>query len=237
MQTDSVENIFARAWSLLTKNPVILLPGIVVGIAVGIVQFFVVPPLDYSGDLSTLNVAGRAFGALIMLGVGVLAYLVTQGYTVGMAGAAWQKGTADLGDGAAAFQQDAGRLLGALLLLAAIGIVVAVLTFGIGWLIFLFFAIYTVPAVVLSNLSPTSALSQSFSISTKRFVPTLIIIALLFVIGLVAGVITLPLHFIPLLGPILGAIITQAIVAYSTLVVVGEYLSARNAPDITTRVV
>ncbi|GAC1585485.1 MAG: hypothetical protein NVS3B28_08260 [Candidatus Velthaea sp.] len=231
MQADSVENIFARSWNLLARNPAILIPGIVVGIAVGIIQFFVVPPVDVSGDPAALNLAGRAFGALMMLAVGVLAYLVTQAYTVGMAGAAWQRGTTDLADGARAFADDAARLFGTLILLAVVGIVVALLTFGIGWPIFLFFAIYTVPAVVLSNLSPVSALRQSFSIATKRFVPTLIIIVLLVVISVLAGVVTLPLHFIPLLGPIIGAIITQAIVAYSTLVIVGEYLSVRNAPD------
>lgn len=235
-QSDTVENIFSRAWTLLTKNPVILIPGIVVGIVMGIIAFFVTPHVDYSsGDpTAAMGAAGRAIGAgLIMGAIGVLAYLVTQAYTVGMAGAAWRSGTTTLADGARAFQEDAGRLLVALLLLGVIGVVLAIFTLGIGWLIFLFFAIYTVPAVVLSNLPATVALSQSFSIATKRFVPTLIIIVLVFVIGLCAGLLSLPLRFIPLIGPIVANVITQAVVAYTTLVIVGEYLVARNAPDIS----
>jgi len=55
LQTDSLENIFARAWNLLSKNPIILLPGIIVGIAVGIISFFVVPPVNYSGDVATIS--------------------------------------------------------------------------------------------------------------------------------------------------------------------------------------
>lgn len=229
----TVENLFARSWDLLSKNPVILAPGIVVGILVGIVQFMVTPAIDYNDPSTALGAAGRAVTAgLIMACVGVLAYLVTQTYTVGMAGKAWERGTTTLADGSAAFHEDAGRLLGALLVLFVIGAVLAVFTLGIGWIVFLFFAIYTVPAVILGNMGATTALQQSFSIATKRFVPTLIIVAMLFVIGLVAGIIALALHVVPLLGPIVAAILTQAIVAYSTLVIVGEYLAVRSAPDI-----
>jgi len=230
MQAQSLENVFARSWSLLAANPVILIPGIVVGIGVGVMNFIMLPPIDYT-SASTLMV-GRAFGAIVMAAVGILAYLITQTYTVGMAGAAWQRGTATLADGARSFSQDAGRLLIAVLLLAAIGIIVGLVTFGLGWLVFLFFALYTIPAVVIGGLSPIAALQQSFSIATKRFVSTILIVLMLFVISIVVGLLALPLHVVPLLGPLIAAILTQAVVVYSTLVVVGEFLIVRESPDI-----
>lgn len=235
MQTDSVENLFARAWTLLRANPVLLVPGLVVGVVAGIVTgFFAVPapadPNDYSGAIARAGAA--AFSAAITLAVSILALLVTQSYTVGMAGAAWARGTASLADGAASFKEDAGRLLGTIVLLAVGGFVIGIFTFGIGWAVLLFFAIYAIPAVVLDNRDPIPALQLSFAIATKRFASTLIIVALLFVLALVVGLCMAPLAFLPFLGPIVAAIIGQAIVVYSTLVIVGEYLATHNAPDI-----
>jgi len=162
----------------------------------------------------------------------VLAFLVTQTYTTGMAGAAWQNGITTLTDGAASFREDAGRLFAAVVLVAAIGIVAGLITLGVGWFIVLFFAMYVVPAVVLDNYGAVPALKLSSTIATKRVLSTIIIIVMLFVIGLVLGLLLLPLAFIPFLGPIVTAIVSQSVTAYATLVIVGEYLSARRSPDI-----
>jgi hypothetical protein len=120
VQSDSVENIFARAWSLLAKNPVIIVPGLVVGLVAGIVQVaFAAHPqfVDASGNtdaVAAIAGAGRAaFSAAISIVVGVLAFLITQTYTTGMAGAAWLRGVTSLADGRASFREDAGRLLAA----------------------------------------------------------------------------------------------------------------------------
>jgi hypothetical protein len=216
----TVENLFARAWDLLAKNPIIIVPGIVIGVLAGILNAFAV------------GLLGLYLGAAVLLAVGVFANLLNTSYTVGMAGAAWERGTTTLEDGTSAWNRDAGRLLAALLLIALIGIVLAVLTFGLAWIVFLFFAIYAIPAVVLSGLGVVDALKQSFTIATKRFVPTLIIVAVIFVLSLIAGFIGMALHAIPFLGPIVSAVIVQTTVAYATLVIAGEYLAIRNAPEI-----
>ncbi len=239
MQSESVENIFARAWTLLTRNPVLIVPGLVVGVVVGIIQTIVLPhpvvSVDSTGntDLATAVGAGHAFlAATISVVAGVLAFLITETYTTGMAGAAWQNGVTTLADGGAAFREDAGRLLAAVLLVAVIGIVVGVLTLGIGWFVVLFFSIYVVPAVVLDNYGAVPALKLSTVIARKRALATIVIIVLLAVISLVLGLVLLPLAFIPFLGPILVMAISQAVTAYTTLVIVGEYLNARRSPDI-----
>jgi hypothetical protein len=239
VQSDSVENIFARAWSLLSKNPIIVVPGLVVGLVAGIIQVVVAPHpqvIDASGDavaVAAVASAGRvAFSAAVSIVVGVLAFLVTQTYTTGMAGAAWERGTTSLADGRASFREDAGRLLAAVLVIAVLGILAGIITFGIGWLVVLFFSIYVVPAVVLDNYSAVPAFKLSAAISMKRALSTIIIIVMLFVIGLALALLTLPLAFIPFLGPIVAALVSQAVTAYATLVIVGEYLQARRSPDI-----
>jgi hypothetical protein len=216
----TVDNLFARAWDLLAKNPIIIVPGIIIGILAGIVNAFAV------------GLFGLVLSAAVILAVGVFANLLNTSYTVGMAGAAWERGTATFADGSAAWNKDAGRLLAALFLIALIGIVLAVITFGLGWMVFLFFAIYAIPAVVLSGLGAVEALKQSFTIATKRFVPTLVIVAAIFVLSLIAAIIGGALHFIPFLGPIISAVIVQTVIAYTTLVIAGEYLATRNAPEI-----
>ncbi len=243
MQSDPVQNIFARAWSLLAANPLIVVPGLVVGIGAGIIQSLVGPhapsPDALSGDSAVVVGAGftTGLGALagagISAAVGILAFLITQTYTTGMAGAAWQTGRTTLADGSASFREDAGRLLAAIVLIAIVGIVVGVLTLGLGWFLVLFFAIYTVPAVVLDNYGAVAAFRLSATIAVRRVVSTILIIALLIVIGVVISLVVLPFAFIPFLGPIIISIVSQAVTAYATLVIVGEYLATRRAPDIT----
>lgn len=233
MQSDSVENIFARAWSLLTKNPVIIVPGLVVGIVVGIIQILILPHPHVDASGTYVPGGGGLFtAAAISVIVGVLAFLITQTYTTGMAGAAWQNGATSLADGSASFREDAGRLFAAILLVAVVGIVVGLVTLGLGWFLVLFFTMYVVPAVVLDNYSAVPALRLSATIATKRVLSTIIIIVMLFAIGLVLALLTVPLAFIPFLGPIVSAAVSQVITAYATLVIVGEYLNARRAPDV-----
>ena len=65
-----------------------------------------------------------------------------------------------------------------------------------------------------------------------RFVPTLLIAVVLAVLHFAGGMIALIFTFAPFLGPVIAALIEQTVVAYATLVVVGEYLTLRGAPDI-----
>jgi hypothetical protein len=238
VQSDSVENIFARAWSLLSKNPVIIVPGLVVGVVVGIIQALAAPRriiVDTASGDTTAVIAGAGgvfTAAAISVVVGVLAFLITETYTAGMAGAAWQTGTTSLADGRAAFREDAGRLFTAVVLLAIIGIVAGLITLGLGWFIVLFFSIYVVPAVVLDNYGAVPALKLSATIAMKRALSTIIIIVLLGVIGFVLALAIIPLAIVPFLGPIVAAVVSQAVTAYATLVIVGEYLNARRSPDV-----
>ena len=227
MQTPSVENIFVRSWQLLRRNWIIIVPGLVAGLIAGFVHGVAAATGSPDGGIAAKAAAGIA--GIIATIIGIVASIATIAYTTGMAGAAWQRGTTVLSDGYAAFVEDAGRVFGAMVLLFVIAAVLAVVTLGIGAVIFGFFAIYTLPAVVLSNAGPIAALKESFRIASQRWVTTLLILLMLFFVGVVAIVVSIPFAIIPLLGPMIFAIVTQAVAGFATLAIVGEYLSVRAA--------
>ncbi|MDQ6941823.1 MAG: hypothetical protein M3169_04810 [Candidatus Eremiobacteraeota bacterium] len=213
------------------------MPGIVIGLIVGIISGLLTPhyysSADYQNDpgLAMANLGGAFVRGILVAGVGVLGYIATTAYTVGMAGAAWQRGTTTLADGSAAFQERSSNIVMTAIGLIGIGIVAAILalpTLTLSLLAFWVFTLYAMPAAVIGNAPGFSSIAESFRIAAKRFVPTLIIAILIAVISFVLGLLTLPLHFIPFLGPIVSSVITQIVIAFAMLVIVGEYLSLRN---------
>jgi hypothetical protein len=232
--------VFARAWDLLTRNWIIIVPGLVIGLIVGAVSWLVSPHIAYDPNdpAAVGGVLARASRGLILAIVGIVALIANQAYTVGMAGAAWERGRATLADGAASFREDAGRIVitaVGLIILAVVAALLAIPTFGLSLLAFYVFTLYAMPAAIVGNRPGFSSIAESFTITRARFVPTLILAILIFVISLVSGIVTAPLLFIPLLGAIIQACLVQAVVAYVVLVVVGEYLNLRAAAMIPPR--
>lgn len=227
-----VENVFARAWELLTHNWIIIVPGLVIGLVLGAISWVLTPHYADTGDTSAAlgNALGRASRGVILAIAGIVAGIANQAYTVGMAGAAWERGTASLADGSASFREDAGRIVVTGIGLILLGIVAAILalpTLGLSLLAFYVFTLYAMPAAIVGNRPRFSSIAESFAITRARFIPTLILAIMIVAISLIAGLITAPLLFIPLLGPIIQTCLIQVAVAYVTLVVVGEYLNLR----------
>ncbi len=232
MQTSSVESVFARSWALLRSNWSIIIPGLLVGIVVGIMTTLLAPPVNYSNgsDVSLVGAASTFFGQILVSVLSVLGTIVAITYTTGMAQAAWERGTATFADGSRSLSEDAGRVLVAMVLLFVVGLVAAILapfTLGISLLAYAFFFIYTMASAVVSNRSGVEALKESANIALRRPGPTLIVIVGLIVVFIVAGIIAGTLTFIPFLGAIAAAVILQAFTSYVTLVIVGEYLASR----------
>jgi hypothetical protein len=61
---------------------------------------------------------------------------------------------------------------------------------------------------------------------------TLAIVILLCIAFFVAGLIGGVLHQIPFIGPIVQYVINQAVAAFATLVIVGEYIKLRTAEPV-----
>jgi hypothetical protein len=233
-----VESVFSRAWELLTRNWIIIVPGVIVGAILGVITALLTPQVyssqDYANNpgLAMASVGGMFLRTIIIGCVGILAYVATTAYTVGMAGAAWARGTTTLADGSAAFAERSGNIVMTGIGLILLGIVAAILalpTITLSLLAFWIFTLYAMPSAIIGNQSGFSSIGESFRIATKRFVPTLVIAILIAVISFVLGLVTLPLHFIPFLGPIISGIIQQIVIAFAMLVIVGEYLNLRAA--------
>lgn len=229
MQVPTVENVFARSWDLLTKNWIIIVPGIVVGLVVGIVSGI------YSLSQTDTYGLGTFVGGIILAIVAIAGYIITQCYTAGMAGAAWLRGVATLADGSHAVNEDAGNVLLAAVYLFLFGILAVLLapfTLFLSIFAFYLFTLYTIAAAVVGNRRGMDALRESFAIARARFATTLIIGIVLGVLQLIGQLIAHIFSFAPLLGPIVAAIISQVVVAYAVLVIVGEYLVLRPAGDV-----
>jgi hypothetical protein len=224
-----VERIFGRSWELLNRNWVIIVPGLLIGAIVGIVGALVTPPSPAPGAGPSLAYAlARASSGVVLAIVALIGFIATQAYTTGMAGAAWERGRAALSDGAASFQEDAGRILITgigLVLLAIVAAILALPTIGISLLAFYVFTLYAMPSAILGNRPGFSSIAESFRIAGHRFGSTFAIAIVILVVRVVFEFIAGFFAFAPLLGPIIAACITQAVVAYATLVVVGEYLN------------
>jgi hypothetical protein len=219
---------------LLTRNWIIIVPGIVIGLIVGIVNDLLVPPQTY-GDPTTNIGATSQHAASVVSGtiasiVSIAGFVITQCYTVGMAGAAWARGRTTLGDGAAALREDAGHVLVAAIGLFVLGIVAVVLvpfTLFLSLFVYYLFMLYVIPAAVVGNLPGMKAIGESVAIARSKFGTTLLIGIVLGAIALLGNVIALIFAFAPLLGPIISALITEIVVAFASLVLVGEYLNLR----------
>jgi hypothetical protein len=238
VEPQSFENVFVRSWQLLTRNWVIIVPGIVVGLIVGIVNDVVAPPQTYADPDAVSGVAvvthglASAVGTLIAGAVGIAGFVITQCYTVGMAGAAWARGTTTLGDGARALRADASNVLGAAIGLFILGVIAAALalpTLGISLVVYYLFMLYTIPSAVVGDHAGISAIKESIAITRAKFGTTLVIGLVLGAIALLGGAVALLFAFAPLLGPIVSAVISQLVVAFSSLIVVGEYLNLRGS--------
>lgn len=234
--TAPIESVFSRAWQLLRGNWIIIVPGVIIGAIVGIVSAV---PLLYSqsvvgadGTYHMGSALGAATSGIVAGIVGLIGFVATEAYTVGMAGAAWTRGSTTLDDGAAAFRDSAGNIIVTaigLVVLAVVAVLLSFVTFGLAFFAFIVFTLYAMPAAIIGKQSGFSSITESFQITMQRFVPTLIVAILIGAISLVAGIVTLPLHFIPFLGPIVAAVLTQIIVVYAVLVIVGEYLTLRGS--------
>ncbi|MBV8727939.1 MAG: hypothetical protein JO233_09135 [Candidatus Eremiobacteraeota bacterium] len=240
MQTEpgrDIGNTFSRAWQLLTSNWIIIVPGIVIAIVFGIITALLLGALtahviyDANGMPTGATNVGGSFWALALTPIlAIIATILSITYTTGMAGAAWARGTTTLADGAASFREDAGHVLMAMIIMIVIGIIAAILapfTLGLSVLAFLLFFIYTMPAAVVGNRPGMEAVSESFQMVMRAFGTTIVIVLLIFVISIIAGIIGVALHAIPYIGPIVGQVLQQIVVAFSTLVIVGEYLKLR----------
>lgn len=238
-----MKDVLLRALSLLRRNLVIIVPSL----AIGAIAAAAAAVLSAAGWLSwgffgDMNAQGPGafwlfFGTIVAFGLRILGALISIAFTTGMAGAAWSRGTATLSDGFAAFKRDGAQALVALLLLFLIGLVCAVLvepTFGISMLAYMVFMIYTMPAVVVGDRPALDAMMESMRLAARNFGVTLGTVLLIIVLAIVGGVIGDAAGSVPYLGEAVSWLLMEVVVAYVTLVVVGEYVKLQGGGPVKT---
>ncbi|MHB8145195.1 MAG: hypothetical protein ACYDDQ_08105 [Vulcanimicrobiaceae bacterium] len=234
---NDLESTFLRSWRLLSSNWGIIVPGLVIGVVAGLVDGFLALTGALGGSaLIGVGASGAGYlsvmlAALLVGVVSMLAAILTIAYTTGMAGAAWDRGTATFSDGAAAFKREGGQTLLAVVLLFVIGVVAAMLsifTFGLAMLAYVIFFIYTMAAVIVGNAPAIEGIVESSRLAAKNFVTTLLLVVLIFVISFVGGLVGRIFDGVPLLNHVVALVISQIVLSYATLVVVGEYLKLRS---------
>ncbi len=152
--SQDVGSTFARSWELLRNNWILIVPGLVIGIALAIIL----------GIMALVALASLALSSLIMSAVALLAVVVTIAFTTGMAAAAWQTGTASLSDGSKAFTAEGGSIFVAILLVAVAGILAVILaipTLFISLVLFALCVLYVFAGVVVGGNTGPAALAES----------------------------------------------------------------------------
>jgi hypothetical protein len=212
---------FAGSLRLLARNPAIVVPGLVAGALSSVVTTLLEPADPLQSTIYT---------RLLQLVVQLLAAILSIAFTTGMADAAWSAGRAAFRDGARAFQRDAGHVFVAMLVLFAIAFVAAVLaayTLSLSLLVLVFYCIYTMPAAVVGERPGFHAVGESIEIAFRRPRTTLLVVAGIGLIAFGMGALAELVHGVPFVGPLVAAIVIQAVIAYFTLVIVGEYRALR----------
>lgn len=230
----------ARAWSLLSRNWIIIVPSIVVGA----ISAAIATALAGSGWLSwrffsDMGEAGPSgylafIATIVAMALRIVAAVVGIAFTCGMAAAAWSRGSAGFADGAAALRRSGVQACWALVILTLLGLVAAGLfipTFGISVLAYMIFMLYAMPGVLVGHRGATDAVVESIALSWRSLGVTFLLVVLIAVLAVGGGLLGDLLSRVPYLGELLGWVVMEAVVAYATLVVVGEYIQLLTPPD------
>jgi hypothetical protein len=215
--------VFARALKLLAGNWLIVVPGLVAGGLYALVSAILRPSTEQSGVTATVI-------WFLASALQLIASIVSIAYTTGMAQAAWERGEASFADGYRAFSRDAGHVFVAMVGMIVTGLLavwVSQYTYGLGLAVYVFFFIYTMPAAVVGEEGGFHAMVQSAQLALRRPVTTGLMVLLLAVIVFGVTVLAAFLWAAPLVGPLVAAVLSQTLIGYLTLVIVGEYLALR----------
>ncbi len=225
MQPGTERRVFARSWELLAKNFGVVVPGLAAGVFTAIAQYALVP-------WPVAPLATSALSRLLLDVVQIVAAIVSISYTTGMADAAWETGHATLADGARAFSRDGRHVLVAMLALIVLGVAAASLvpyTLALSLVAYAFLCIYTMASAVVGERPGVGAVIESAEIAFARPLPTLLLVLGIAAVAVATGIVGSLFVVVPLVGPLLAAIILEASLAYVVLVVVGEYRSLRGS--------
>ncbi len=183
--------LLSSSWALFRRNWIVALPPVIAALLI-IIGIVILAVLAFAVTVSTGSMQQQPSTPVILvlallyvlLCVGIAALsLWAYAAMFGMADAAWERGTATIADGNAAFRARGGALLVAVIGLIGVGIVALILalpTLFIALLAFPLFTMYVIPAVVSGRRGGFEAIGDSFRLVRAFFLPSLIAFVVLF---------------------------------------------------------
>jgi hypothetical protein len=223
--------LFSRSLTLLSSNWLLLVPGLIAGLIIAVIKslfvfWFFVPEMSMhagmfsavAGLLSSWFAYGTLNGVLTLIAIAVM---------TSMAGRVWDDGRATFDDAVRVFRENDNQLFLSLLQIIGITLVAAFLalpTGGVSICAAFFFLTYAVASAVIGQRPGFAAIRDSFDIAMRRLGPTLILFAAYCGLLMIAGMLSFVFGRIFFIGPLISGILQQAVTAYMTLVIVGEYI-------------
>jgi len=212
--TIALEALLRQSWALFRRNWTIALPPLIAGAALVVVAAVLIAvcvaaaighgnPEHWSGGFIAMLVGAY----LLFLALIVVASLWCGVMMFGMADAAWQRGTASLGDGMTAFGSRAGSMFVAGIGIFGLAIAAMILllpTLGLSFIALPFVTMYVLPSVVSGGRGGFEAIRESFMLVRDFFGPSVIVYLVLYAIQygitllMVVGIVPLEFATIPL---------------------------------------
>jgi hypothetical protein len=235
-----------NAFSVLFKNWVLAVPTILVGIAT-LVIFLVtlgatLAPLiaggimaqqsDPSVVLAVLRTA--AIPLLVFMIVAILLVLFAQAIVIGGAEHVWHGQPADLSGGMSKALGKLPALFGLFLIAVVLSFICSLLTLiligPILGLVFLFFFMYALPAIVIGDEGPFGALGTSWRLVSHNIGPSALAFIGIVVVYILGGLVELLFQHLAILGHVVNVAVSGLLYAFAALVIVRFYDLLRAAP-------
>ena len=201
--------LLSRSWRLFRANLNVIAPMLIAaGIIIALLLLFAVMVIAVLA--TSHNPTHPSNGAIMVLVLGYLGFIIAVIVVAlwafialfGMADAVWERGSATIADGTRAFRTRAGAVLVAYLGfigLAIAALIIALPTLGLSFLALMIFTMYVFPAAIGGGRGGFEAISESFRLVQRFFVPSLITIIVLlgiqYGISFIGVIPILPLEF------------------------------------------
>ena len=243
----SISKIFKESLAIARGNPLIFIPMLLASIfsaLVGLIFVGSAVPMMHglSADQIAANPeqalagAGAAAGGMLLFSIiSGLVGLLTHSMTVGMADMAFQGEKATLKNG---WARIVSRIVPVLIASILMGIIIGLgmIFLVLPGIILAFFLMFTLIAVVVSNLGAFQAIGRSFSTVGKNFGATFITFLIIIGLAILTGLLNFIISLIPFLGVVLSMIIFAIFTGFVTIFLVRVYqemdLSSDTSPEV-----
>ena len=238
----NISQILKESFAASKGNLLIFVPMLVAGVFSAVLSLIVlgsaIPMAGrYSGEQMAANPEqamvgfGAALSGVFLVSVisGIVG-LLAHGMTVAMADLTLKGEKASLAVG---WSRLVSRLAPIIIASVLVGIIVSIasMLLFLPGLIAAFLLMFTLVAVMVDELGAFEAIKRSFHVTTKNFRATSVVFLVLIALGFIAGVVGFVLGLIPILGVVLGMVVSALYTGYVTIFVVRAYRDLESNPS------